>query len=97
MPRKKRADVREILRKRMEEPETANDIADALLSFLNAPDKAKAADVLKLIDFTADNAKADAKAEAVTLPEPDEDLSAYADAQLWDWLKRLEGGKARAP
>ena len=97
MPRKKRADVRKILREKLEEPETAKEIADALLSFLNAPDKAKAADILKLIDFTADNAKAEAKADAVTIPEPDEDFSAYTDAQLWDWLKRLEGGKARGP
>lgn len=96
MPRKKRADVREILRKRMEEPETAKEIADALLSFLNAPDKAKAADVLKLIDFIAEAGKADAP-ESVPLPEPDEDLSAYSDAQLWDWLRRLEGGNARGP
>ena len=95
MPRKKRADVRDIVRKRIEEPDTAKEIADALLSFLNAPDKAKAADVMKLLDFAAEGLPE--KPKEAELPDPSEDFSAYTDAELWDWLRRLEGGKARGP
>lgn len=94
MPRKKRADVRDILRRRLEEPDTAEQIADALLSFLNAPDKAKAADVLKLFDFVADGQPAK---DAPKVPAGDEDLSRYSDAELWQILRALEGGKARGP
>lgn len=94
MPRKKRADVRDILRKRLEEPDTAEQIADALLSFLNAPDKAKAADVLKLFDFVADG---QAPKDATKVPDDDEDLSRYSDAELRQILRALEGGKARGP
>ena len=93
MPRRKRKNVREILRKRIEEPETAERIAGALLSFLNAPDKAKAADVMKLLEFAAQ----DADAEAVRIPDASEDLSAYSDAQLRDMLRTLKEGKARGP
>lgn len=93
MPRKKRKDVREILRKRIEEPDTAERIAGALLSFLNAPDKAKAADVMKLLEFAAGGVDA----EAVRIPDASEDLSAFSDAQLRDMLRALEGGKARGP
>ncbi|MBR3570559.1 MAG: hypothetical protein IKN96_07170 [Oscillibacter sp.] len=94
MPRKRTADVKEILRKRLEEPETAKEVAAALLSFLNAPDKAKAADVMKLLDFAAEGKSA---AQEAAIPDPAEDFSGYTDAELWDWLKRLEGGNARAP
>ncbi len=94
MPRKKRADVRDILRRRLEEPDTAEQVADALLSFLNAPDKAKAADVLKLFDFVADGQPAK---DASKVPDGDEDLSRYSDAELWQILRALEGGKARGP
>lgn len=93
MPRKKRKDVRDILRKRIEEPDTAERIAEALLSFLNAPDKAKAADVLKLLDFAAEGQSA----EVVMVPDDFEDLSGYSDAELRAMLWQLEGGKARAP
>ena len=95
MPRVKRANVRDILRKRLEKPETAEDVVDALLSFLNAPDKAKAADVMKLLDFAAEGLSE--KPKEAELPDPSEDFSAYTDAELWDWLRRLEGGKARGP
>ena len=95
MPRKRHADVRDIVRKRIEEPETAKRIAESLLSFLNAPDKAKAADVMKLLDFAAEGLSE--KPKEAELPDPSEDFSAYTDAQLWDWLRRLEGGKARGP
>ena len=94
MPRKKRADVRDILRRRLEEPDTAEQIADALLSFLNAPDKAKAADVLKLFDFVADGQSA---AKDTPKVPGDEDLSRYSDAELRQMLRTLEGGKARGP
>lgn len=97
MPRKKRANVSDILRKRIEEPETANQIADALLSFLHAPDKAKAADVLKLLDFAAGETSGAGKEPEAEIPDPSEDFSQYSDAELWDWLRRLEGGKARGP
>ena len=98
MPRKKRADVREILREKLEEPEIAQKFAAMILSIVDMPtEKVKLADAIKMLDYFVDNAKADAKAESVPIPEPDEDLSAYTDAQLWDWLKRLEGGKARGP
>ena len=93
MPRKKRADVRVILRKRLEEPDTAEQIADALLSFLNAPDKAKAADVLKLFDFVADGQSEDKP----KVPDDDEDLSRYSDAELRQMLRALKGGKGRDP
>ena len=95
MPRKKRANAREILRKRLEEPENAAKIVDALLSFLNSPDKAKAADVMKLLDFAAEGLSE--KPKEAELPDPSEDFSAYTDAELWNWLRRLEGGKARGP
>ena len=93
MPRVKRANVRDILRKRLEKPETAEDVVDALLSFLNAPDKAKAADVLKLLDFAADG-QSEGKPK---VPGNDEDLSRYSDADLRQMLRKLEGGKARGP
>ena len=94
MPRKKRKDVRELLRKRIEQPDTAERIAEALLSFLNAPDKAKAADILKLLDFAAEGQSAQ---EAVTVPDDFEDLSGYSDAELRAMLWQLKGGNARAP
>lgn len=94
MPRKKRKDVRELLRKRIEQPDIAEGIAEALLSFLNAPDKAKSADILKLLDFAAEGESA---REAVTVPDDFEDLSGYSDAELRAMLWQLEGGKARAP
>lgn len=94
MPRKRTADVKEILRKKLAEPETAKEVAEALLSFLNAPDKAKAADVMKLLDFAAEGK---AEAQETAIPDPSEDFAQYTDAELWDWLRRLEGGDARAP
>ena len=97
MPRKKRANAREILRKRLEEPENAAKIADALLSFLHAPDKAKGAAVMKVLDFAAEGLSDATNAKEPELPAPSEDLSQYTDAQLWDWLRRLEGGQARGP
>ena len=95
MPRKKRADVRDILRKRIEEPETAKRIAETLLSFLDIPpEKVKPGDVWKIIDLLADEQGKEPEAE---IPDPSEDFSQYSDAELWDWLRRLEGGKARGP
>lgn len=95
MPRKKRANIRAILLKRIQEPEVAERIVSLLLTFPENPEKVKSADVLKLIEYATGGASG--TAEAVEIPDADEDFSGYTDAQLWDWLRRLEGGPARGP
>lgn len=94
MPRKKTADIRQILLKRLQEPETAKEIVDLILKFPQDPAKVKQGDLLTLIKFAMEGQPE--KKEAA-IPDPAEDFSAYTDAELWDWLKRLEGGTARAP
>lgn len=97
MPRKKTADIRKILLKRLQEPATANHIVDMILSFPSDPTKAKQADLITLIKLATDGLGETSGEGGAELPDASEDLTQYSDAQLWSWLRRLEGGRARGP